>query len=318
MTTKLTYIVSTGILFFLLSVGAVSAHTTEIQTFAECRAAGGEVTSVRMLSFPVQTQARCQIDGHIYIEGSDRIIEVESSADASASTETSVEGSEDGSSSAEAEGSASASVRAQIGVNTDLLETLRQRRESSETGVMFGDGEQGTRLSAEARQGFLEELRERRSQVADNIDEMRQRRAEVGANLQAGVEARVEALANGLFERLERTLNRLASIADRIENEIEELEEEGNDLETASEMLVNARVTLDVAETEILEAEGSLEAMLSADEPREAFAAFRTAVREAREALISAKQELMEVIREIKLSLSAAVEAEVEAEAETE
>lgn len=316
------YTVPASIIFSFMLVGIVGAHTTEIKTFAECKAAGGEISSIQMLSFPVQVQTRCTINEHIYTEGSERIIEVRSDGEAETVSnipESSQSNPGEGSSdeirpeSPRSEGSAGidVSVQAQTGINTNLLEVLRERRQSRNAEVSDNE-EQKSGFGLESRQQFLEELRARRSVSEKERQEIRENRVNTRVGLQERVRVRVEALTSGLLENLNRKAARLANIADRIESQISLFESEGHSLESESEALAEARVTIEVAKTEIVEAETSLEAMLSSEEPREAFETFKTAVREARDALIASKQELMEVVRSIKLNLSLSAEAEVE------
>jgi uncharacterized membrane protein len=228
-----------------------NAHTTDIETFAECQATGGVVTSIQMMTFPVQTQTRCEINGHIYTEGSDRIIEVSTNG------------------------------------NRD-----------------------GERLNQDERESFLTTLQERREGVTDARAELR---AENRANaaLSVNVQARIENFANGLFDALERALIRLENAADRIENKIDEFSARGHDLGAEAEMLAEARLSIEASETEVAEANLALEVMLSSENPREELPALRTALGEAKDAIRTTQQELMQIVQSIRLVVEA--EAEVEA-----
>lgn len=223
--------------------------------------------------------------------------------------------------------SADAQVETTIGIdNSNYLEILRQRRAEWQNEHRTGtSSEEGTtsrnknrdRLNQNERESFLTTLRERREGVADARAELR---AENRANaaLSVSSQQRIENFANGLFSQMERALIRLENIADRIENKIEEFTAQGNDLSAEAEMLAEARLSLEAAETEVAEADLALEAMLSSENPKEGLSVLRTALSEAREAIRTTRQELMQVVQSIKAAVEADAEVEAEAQAEVE
>lgn len=201
-------------------------------------------------------------------------------------------------------------------IPTPVLELRSQMREMKEAYI---------NASPEERESLREEHKAERADFRESIKvwvenlrqekaEMREARVSGTTTLSVRVQENIENFANGLFARLGAALDKLNEVAEKLTEKIEEHEEGGNDMGASSELLADANLKLEAAELAQAEADLAMETMLGAEAPREMLDEVRTELQEAKQALLEAKHALLDVVKQIRLDISA--EAQTEAELE--
>lgn len=182
----------------------------------------------------------------------------------------------------------------------DFAENQQQRREQfqenqEERRALFEENKE------ERRDLFETNMAERRELFAENQEE---RRARIASTTEAWKERISEKVQELVTKRAEHAISlmyamhdRLVGFAERIEARIAVLEEGGADVGEAQTLLEVAREKLDDAKTAIEAVEDGIVDAFESENPRENLGKVKELLAPAKEALRSAHQALVEVVR---------------------
>lgn len=144
-----------------------------------------------------------------------------------------------------------------------------------------------------------ENLRERRQEVRTEIQ---QRQTTTRVQATERTKKQVRLLFGRMIARMEAAVSRLERLIARIEARLSKMEDEDVQIDTAA-----VRKTLDQAKDDLVEADAalsqaktSLEDILSAASPKEAFTDLRALIREIKEQLVAIHRSLAQIIGRLK------------------
>lgn len=160
-----------------------------------------------------------------------------------------------------------------------------------------------TPSSNPVRQEKLEEIRERVRERKEAIRlEIQERQATRAARLAERRKEQIRLFFSRLARRIQAAINRLERLISRIKSRLNKIESENEDIETVDvrETLDEAEVKLASASAALTEAETSLEDILAAEEPKEAFTDVRDLIKGIKQQLIEIHSMLVHVIGDIK------------------
>jgi len=160
-----------------------------------------------------------------------------------------------------------------------------------------------TPSSTHPRYEELEEIRERVRERKETIRmEIQERRATRAARLAERKRERIRLFFDRLTRRMQAAINRLERLIARIKSRLSRIEAADEDIDTASirETLDGAEDKLASASAALTQAQTSLEDILDANDPREAFTDVRDLIKEIKEQLKEVHQALVHVIGDIK------------------
>ncbi len=129
---------------------------------------------------------------------------------------------------------------------------------------------------------------------------MGERRAELMGKLSAQRKEIINRFAERMFGRIAAAIERLKKLGDRIEERIAKLKEKGMNTTKAESLLASARTEITNAETHLGMAKTAAQGAMESGTPKEAFAAVRTHVVEARDAAKKAHKALVDSIIALK------------------
>jgi hypothetical protein len=129
---------------------------------------------------------------------------------------------------------------------------------------------------------------------------MGERRAELMGKLSAQRKEIISHLAERMFGRIAAAIERLKKIGDRIGERIAKLKEKGINTTKAESLLTSARTEITNAETALAAAKTAAQGAIESGTSKEAFAAVRTHVREARDAAKKAHKALVDSVVALK------------------
>jgi len=149
----------------------------------------------------------------------------------------------------------------------------------------------------------LEEARERVRERKETIRlEIQERRATRAARLAERRKERIRVFFTRLKRRMQAAINRLERLIARIKSRLSRIEAADEDIDTAPirETLDGAEDKLASASAALTQAQTSLEDILDANDPKEAFTDVRDLIKEIKEQLKETHQILVHVIGDIK------------------
>jgi len=129
---------------------------------------------------------------------------------------------------------------------------------------------------------------------------MGERRAERMEKLSAQRKEIIKRQAEMMFQRIEAAIERLKKLGDRIGERIVKLKEKGINTTKAESLLASARTEITNAETHLGMAKTAAQGAIESETPKEAFAAVRTHVEQARDAAKKAHRTLVDSIVALK------------------
>ncbi|PIQ91392.1 MAG: hypothetical protein COV70_03975 [Parcubacteria group bacterium CG11_big_fil_rev_8_21_14_0_20_39_22] len=183
---------------------------------------------------------------------------------------------------------------------------------SADSDVMMQNGDRmNVRIESRATLGtktdknlILQEREdhERRKRLHD--EEMEQKRREIISNRESRLgeerKERVESHIEKILERFQAAIGRLTELAVRIESRVDKLSELGADTSAVETALIDARIKIDEAQASVETAGLISIEILEGETPGEALVRVRGHLTEAKEAIKSAHQALVESIRILK------------------
>lgn len=165
------------------------------------------------------------------------------------------------------------------------------------------------------------------SERAENRDERRATFASTSAEVRADIKARMDERRDHVLEaakerakahlarvvkRLEAAVERFEKFTVRIEARIEKLVLMGVDMTKAKDLLAKAKVEIQEADSAVVALKASIEATITADNPREVFVEVKEKIRLAIDAIKEAHAALVMTIREVKAKGGAKADANAE------
>lgn len=129
---------------------------------------------------------------------------------------------------------------------------------------------------------------------------MGERRVERMEKLSAQRKEIIKRQAEMMFNRIGAAIERLKKLGDRIGERIAKLKEKGIDTTKAESLLAGARTEITNAETHLDMAKTTTQGAIESETPKEAFAAVRTHVEQARDAAKKAHKALVDSVVALK------------------
>lgn len=126
------------------------------------------------------------------------------------------------------------------------------------------------------------------------------KKAEIKARLTERRQRLIQAFFDRMVKRLEAAIARLEKLISRIQSRLDKIEAEGIDVSAIQEDINRATSKLNEAKADLATAQASIEEMLSAEDPKAAFANVRTAIRAVKNDLIEVHRILVHLIGDIR------------------
>ena len=149
-------------------------------------------------------------------------------------------------------------------------------------------------------------IEERKQLLETKREEIRNkiqiRKATVSAKLQEKRKVRIRQYFNNMVSRLDAVINRLEKLISRIEGRLEKIEGQDEEIDTSLVHgdLEEAKALLDQAKADLEAAKAELETFLDADDPKSAFQAIRSTIKDVTKNLKEVHNILVHVIGDIK------------------
>lgn len=160
----------------------------------------------------------------------------------------------------------------------------------------------------EVRKEVREEMHERIKDIREEAKEKREdlreevkaRREEIKLKVAREVAERVRKHFDRMLKRFDAAIERLEKLADRIESRLDKAAENGKDVFALRIKLDAARAKIAEAQTALDEAAAKFEAVVGADNPREAFKEVEALMKGVKEKIKAAHAALVDVINSLK------------------
>lgn len=165
----------------------------------------------------------------------------------------------------------------------------------------------------QTQDGFREQLQENRQSLKELKDQLKETRATIrerireegatiAARLQESRKVRIRSFFAHLVRRNQAAINRLQRLIARIESRLDKIEASDETIDTTAirTEVQTAKDKLAEASTALAEAQTSLEDILSAEDPKTAFADIREIIKGIKGQLIEVHQILVKVIGDIR------------------
>lgn len=157
----------------------------------------------------------------------------------------------------------------------------------------------------EDRRAEIEERQtQRKAEVESRKAELEEKREAKRVELTEKRKERIRAYAEKVIARFMAAVERLEKLSERITERIAKMEEGGVDLSEAKLLLEDANAEIREARAQIDFAINTIPSILQNDNPKEIFESVREALNKAKESIKSAHRGLVEVIKNIKNSVS--------------
>lgn len=158
------------------------------------------------------------------------------------------------------------------------------------------------KAAAERTEAVKEALQRKSEGVREQGEQAAERAQEVRKDIADRTKEQIKKFVEKLAARLEAAAERLENIADRTESRIEKLADKGADMAEATRRLAIAREKIADAKQHIAEIPKTLEAILSSENPREAFTTARQELKEGHDAILEARRALSETVQAIRVA----------------
>lgn len=163
----------------------------------------------------------------------------------------------------------------------------------------FAQSEGKTLSYQERLEATKETLQLRRETIREQVQE---RRTTAAAHLSERRKERIRQFFNRLVKRMRAALRRLEKLVMRMESRLDKIESQDESLDVVPirETLDDAKDRLERVSEALVQAENSLEDILLAEDPKEAFADVKSLIKEIKNQLVEVHRLLVHMIGEIR------------------